>query len=99
MYIGLYPEWPHRQCVGLAFRRSHDRGSLSAVSLVICSPARIEVCNTCSSGGTALCRVGGCDQSIGSTVSDAIVHSWLWLTATRSSPLCYFSKLQRVVDN
>ena len=32
----------------------------------------------CSSGW-------GCDQSIGSTVSDAIVRSWLWLTATRSS--------------
>ena len=32
------PEWPHRQCVGLAFRRSHDHGSLSAPSLVICSP-------------------------------------------------------------
>ena len=30
---------------------------------------------------------GGCDQSIRSTVSDAIVRSWLWLTATRSSPL------------
>ena len=39
----LYPEWPHRQCVGLAFRRSPNRGSLSAVSLVICSPARIAV--------------------------------------------------------
>ena len=30
---------------------------------------------------------GGCDQSIGSTVS---VRSWLWSTTT-SSPLCYFS--------
>ena len=39
----LYPEWPHRQCVGLAFR----------------SPARIAVCNTWSSGVTTLCRVGG----------------------------------------
>ena len=29
----------------------------------------------------------GCDQSIGSTISDAIVRSWLWLTATRSSQL------------
>ena len=34
---------------------------------------------------------GGCDQSIGSTVSVAIVRSWLWWTATRSSPLGYFS--------
>ena len=36
---------------------------------------------------------GGCDQSIGSTVSDAIVRSWLWSTATRSSPLGCFSTL------
>ena len=55
----VYPEWPHRQCVGLAFRRSHVRSSLSAASLVICSPARIAVCNTWSTGVTALCRVGG----------------------------------------
>ena len=36
----LCPEWLHRQCVGLAFRRSHVciSVSLSAVSLVICSP-------------------------------------------------------------
>ena len=34
---------------------------------------------------------GGRDQSIGSTVSDAIFRSWLWSTATRSSPLGYFS--------
>ena len=38
-------------------------------------------------------------QSIWSTVSDAIVRNWLWLTATRSSPLGYFSKLLQVVDN
>ena len=56
----LYPEWPHRQCVGLVFRRSHDRGSLSAASLVIC----IAVCNTWSSGGTALCRVGGATSQL-----------------------------------
>ena len=62
--ISLYPEWPHRQCVGLAFQRSHDRGSLSAVSLVICSPARIAVCNTWSSGGAALCRVGGATSQL-----------------------------------
>ena len=60
----LYPEWPHRQCVGLAFRRSHDRGSLSAVSHEICSPASIAVCNTWSSWGTALCRVGGATRQL-----------------------------------
>ena len=35
----------------------------------------------------------GCDQSIGSIVSDAIVRSWLWLTATMSSRLGCFSTL------
>ena len=43
-------------------------------------------------------REGGCDQSIGSTVFDAIVSSWLWLTATRSTRLGYFSTLLQVVD-
>ena len=42
------------------------------------------------SGGTAH-DGGGCDQSIGSTVSDTIVRSWLWSTTTRSSTLGYFS--------
>ena len=41
----------------------------------------------------------GCDQSIGSTVSDVIVRIWLWSTATRSSPLGYFGRLLQVVDN
>ena len=41
----------------------------------------------------------GCDQSIISTVSDGIVRSWLWSTATRSSPLGYFSGLLQLVDN
>ena len=44
-------------------------------------------------------RVGGCDQSIGFTASDAIIRSWLWSTATRSSPLGYCGKLLQVVDN
>ena len=42
---------------------------------------------------------GECDQSNGSTVSDAIVRSWLLSTATRSSSLGYFSRLKQVVDN
>ena len=41
----------------------------------------------------------GCDQSIGSTVSDVSVRSWLWSTETRSSPLDYFGRLLQVVDN
>ena len=59
-----YPEWPHGQWVGLVFRRSHDRDWLSAASLVICSPASIAVCNTWSSGGTALCRVVGATRQL-----------------------------------
>ena len=50
------------------------------------------------SGGNAHAG-GGCNQSIGSTVSDAIVSSLLWSTATRSSPLGYFSILLQAVDN
>ena len=55
-------------------------------------------CNTWSSGGTAH-EGGGCDQSIGSTVSDAIIRSWLWSAANRSSTLGYFSTFLQVVDN
>ena len=40
-----------------------------------------------------------CDQSIGSTVSDAIVRSCLWSTATRGFPLDNLSRLLQVVDN
>ena len=60
--LQLYPEWPHRQCVGRY--SEHDRGSPSAVTLVICSPPRIAVCNAWSSGGTALCRVGGATSQL-----------------------------------
>ena len=59
-----YPEWPDRQCVGLAYRMSHDRDWFSAASPVICSPARIAVCTTWSSGGAALCRVGGATSQL-----------------------------------
>ena len=50
--------------------------------------------------GVLLMRVGfGPVVNWISTVSDAIVLSWLWSTATRSSPLGYFSRLLQVVDN
>ena len=64
------------------------------------SPAQVALIYTLHEAlrGTAH-EGGGCDQSIGSTVSDAIVRSWLWLTATRSYPLGCFSTLLQVVDN
>ena len=85
--VGEVPEWPHRQggcltCCGCMFESSWVHW------FTLCKRR---------SGGTAH-EGGGCDQSIGSTVSDAIVRSWLGLTATRSSPLGCFSILQ-VVDN
>ena len=39
------------------------------------------------------------NQSIRTTVSDAIIRSWLLSTTTRSSSLGYFSRLLQVVDN
>ena len=63
-------------------------------------PAEVALIYICTrrSGSTAH-EGGGQDQSIESTVSDAIVRSWLWLTATRSSPLGCFSTLLLEVDN
>ena len=84
----FYPEWPHRQggCLDAAVARS--------------SPAEVRLIYTMHMALRGYCPLGwDCDQSIGSTVSDAIVRSRLWLTATRSSPLGYFGKLLQVVDN
>ena len=58
-----------------------------------CTVQYVDLMGYCSVYG------GDCDQSIGSAVSDAIVRSLLWSTATRSSPLGYFSKFLQVVDN
>ena len=64
------------------------------------SPAEVGLIYTMHVALRGYCSWGwGCDQSIGSTVSDAIVSSWLLLTATRSSPLGCFSTLLQVVDN
>ena len=89
--ISLYLEWPHRQCVSLAFGRSYVRASIVAASLAICSP-HLRRAILGAQGGTALpwpCN----GQAIGSTVSDAIVRSWLWSTAIGSSTLVYFSSI------
>ena len=34
----IYPEWPHRQCVGLAYPRTRVRASFAAASLAIYIP-------------------------------------------------------------
>ena len=75
-FLLLYPEWPQRQggCLACCMRL-HFRFPLTLHWFILC---------TRRSGGTAH-EGGGCDQSIGSTVTDAIVYRWLWLTATSSS--------------
>ena len=58
----LYPEWPHRQCVGLAFWSGTF--ATDSVQQILWFAARIAVCNTWGSGGTALCRVGGATSQL-----------------------------------
>ena len=58
---------------------------------------RFILCTRCS--GSTAHEGGGCYQSIGSNISDAIIRSWLWKTATGSFPLGYFGRLLQVVDN
>ena len=71
-------EWPHGQ------------GGCLALS----SPAEVALIYALHVALRGYCPwEWGCDQSIESTVSDAIVRSWLWLSATRSSPLGCFSTL------
>ena len=58
-------DWFNRNSVNIPWVAARAvRWSGSAVSLVICSPARIAVCNTWSSLGTALCRVGGATSQL-----------------------------------
>ena len=86
--VTTYTEWPHSQggclaCCGCTFDSAE-------VALIYTMHEALRGYFPCGYG---------CDQSNGSTVSDAIVRSWLWLTATRCSPLGCFSKLLQVVDN
>ena len=86
-HVKGYLEWPHRQggCLACWSWKVDPSCGWDWTDLYY------------ASGGTA--HEGGlCDQS-GSTISDAIVRSWLWSTATRSSPPGYFSRLLQVVDN
>ena len=36
--VGPLPEWPHTQCVGLAYPWTRVRDPVAAASLAICSP-------------------------------------------------------------
>ena len=67
----------------LAFQRSRDRIPLT--TLLIYSVQCL--------GGAMLKRVGSNGQSMGSIVSDAIVCSLLWSTASESCPFGYFSNI------
>ena len=69
---------------------SHAEGSkVARLNNIAAELHRFILCTT-RSGGTGHVG-GGCDQSIGSTVSDAMVLSWLWSTAIKSSALGYFT--------
>ena len=83
IFSHLYPEWPHRQGGCLVCWRLQD-GIPAAAEL------HRFMLFTRRSGGTAH-EGRGCDQPIGFTFFDTTVRSWLWSTATRSSPLGYFS--------
>ena len=105
LIYATYPEWPNVQPPFIPWVAALARWlprMLKVATLHVRIPAVAErhrfILCTRRSGGIAH-EGGGCDQSIGSSVSDAIVRSWLWSTATGSSPLGYFSKLLQVVDN
>ena len=89
----IYPLWLHRQGGCLAYWRL-QHCTFESWLWRSCT----DLLFMRHSGGTAR-EGGGCNQSIGSTVSDAIVRSWLWSTATRSSLLGCFITLLQVVDN
>ena len=57
-------------------------------------------CAICGAqGGTALCRVGGATSQLDLPSLTQLYIAGCGFTATRSSPLGYFSKLLQVVDN
>ena len=90
----IYPEWPYRQ--GGCFACWRVQGCKIEYRLWLSCTDLYYMHETLR----GYCPWGwGWDQSIGSTVSDAIIRCWLWSTATRSSILGYFSRLLQVVDN
>ena len=75
MHLISYPGWPHTpggRTGKVLVSHAEDAGSRPVKAAPI-----YMYCVQWGSGGTALLRVGSNGQSIGSTVSDAIVRSWL----------------------
>ena len=98
-------EWMHPVSPKTPIPQSKSHNSTKVgCSLVTCC---IKSCNLQSAFHRAIrgahkpCPVKGWGngESIISAVSDAIVRSWLWPTATRSSPLSYSAALLLVVYN
>ena len=85
----ICPEWSHRQGGCLACCDCKFESRWGCTDLYYARGAQ----------GILPMKVEGTNSQLDSTVSDAIVRSWLWLTATRSSPLGFFSTLLQVVDN
>ena len=81
----LYSEWSHRKGGCLACLRLQGR----FLAALIYTAAR-------GAQGVLPMSVGGATSQL-DLVSDAIVRSWLWSTATRSSPLGYFSIFDRIL--
>ena len=92
-----YPEWRHRQCIGLAYIRSCVRVPVAPARLVI---YLVYLHRAIRGAQGALPCVGWevmvCQWDLPSLTP---VHSRLWSTATGSSLLGYFSTLLQVVDN
>ena len=89
IYTPIYPEWPHRQVLASHVAGCRIDSRLRLHWFILYTKALRDATSGC----------GGCDQSIGSTISDSIVRSLLWSTTTRSSPLGCFRTLLQVVDN
>ena len=83
-----HPEWPHRQGSCHAFCGCTFESRRGCADLYYARGAQ----------GVLLMRVGGATSQL-DLVSDAVVRSLLWLTATRGSPLGCFSTLLQVVNN
>ena len=71
---------------------SHEKVARSSPGLIEAVPIYM-YCALVALRGYCPVKGGGNGQSIGSTVSDSIVHSWLWSTATESCLLGYFGNI------